>query len=35
MQAAIPAADFSRAKELIKKAVGSDWDELARRIQTL
>jgi hypothetical protein len=35
MQAAIPAADFSRAKELIKKAVGNDWDELARRIPTL
>jgi hypothetical protein len=35
MQAAIPAADFSRAKELIKKAVGNDWDELSRRIPTL
>jgi hypothetical protein len=35
MQAAIPAEDFSRAKELIKKAIGNDWDELSRRIPTL
>lgn len=35
MQAAIPATDFKGAKELIKKAVGKDWDEIARRIPTL
>lgn len=35
MQAAISATDFSRAKGLIKKAVGKDWDELAGRIPTL
>ena len=35
MQAAFPAANFSKAKELIKKAVGNDWDELTRRISTL
>jgi hemerythrin-like domain-containing protein len=35
MQAIFPAADFNKAKELIKKAVGNDWDELARRIPTL
>jgi hypothetical protein len=35
MQAVIPATDFNGAKELIKKAVGNDRDELARRIPTL
>ena len=35
MQAVIPAPAFSGAKELIKKAVGSDWDELMHRIPTL
>ena len=35
MQAVIPAPAFSGAKELIKKAVGSDWAELMRRIPTL
>jgi len=35
MQAMFPAPAFSEAKELIKKAVGSDWEELTRRISTL
>lgn len=35
MQIVIPASSFSGAKELIKKAVGSDWTELMRRIPTL
>ena len=35
MQAVIPAPAFSGAKELIKKAVGSDWAELMHRIPTL
>jgi hypothetical protein len=35
MQAVIPAPAFSGVKELIKKAVGSDWEELTRRIPTL
>jgi hypothetical protein len=35
MQTAIPEPAFSGAKELIKKAVGSDWAELTHRIPTL
>jgi len=35
MQAVIPATDFKGVKELIKKAVGNDWDELTRRVPTL
>jgi len=35
MQAVIPAPAFIKAKELIKKAIGGDWEELARRISTL
>ena len=35
MQAVIPAPAFSGVKGLIKKAVGSDWEELTRRIPTL
>jgi hypothetical protein len=35
MQTVIPAPAFSGAKELIKKAVGSDWAELMHRIPTL
>jgi hypothetical protein len=35
MQTVIPAPAFKGFKELIKKAVGSDWEELARRIPTL
>jgi Hemerythrin HHE cation binding domain len=35
MQTVIPAPAFKGVKELIKKAVGSDWEELARRIPTL
>jgi hypothetical protein len=35
MQAVIPAPAFSGVKELIKKAVGSDWEELTHRIPTL
>ncbi|MFZ0926309.1 MAG: hemerythrin domain-containing protein [Halobacteriota archaeon] len=34
-QMVMPAPAFAEAKELIKKAVGSDWAELARRIPTL
>jgi hypothetical protein len=35
MQTVIPAPAFKEVKELIKKAVGSDWEELTRRIPTL
>jgi hemerythrin-like domain-containing protein len=35
MQAVIPAPAFTGVKGLIKKAVGSDWEELTRRIPTL
>jgi hypothetical protein len=35
MQTVIPAPAFKGIKELIKKAVGSDWEELVRRIQGL
>jgi hemerythrin-like domain-containing protein len=35
MQTVIPAPAFKGVKELIKKAVGSDWEELTRRIPTL
>jgi hypothetical protein len=35
MQTVIPAPAFSGVKELIKKAVGSDWTELMHRIPTL
>jgi hypothetical protein len=35
MQTVIPASVFKGVKELIKKAVGSDWQELARRIPEL
>jgi hypothetical protein len=35
MQAVIPAPAFSGTKELIRKAVGNDWDELTHRIPTL
>jgi len=34
-QMVMPAPAFTGVKELIKKAVGSDWAELARRIPTL
>jgi hypothetical protein len=34
-QMVMPAPAFAGAKELIKKAVGSDWAELVRRIPTL
>ena len=34
-QAVLPAPVFSGVKELIKEAVGSDWEELKRRIPTL
>jgi len=34
-QMVMPAPAFTGVKELIKKAVGSDWDELMRRIPTL
>lgn len=34
-QAVLPAPVFSEVKDLIKKAVGSDWEELRRRIPTL
>lgn len=34
-QMVMPAPVFAGVKELIKKAVGSDWAELARRIPTL
>jgi hypothetical protein len=35
MQTVIPAPAFEGVKELIKKAVASDWEELVRRIPTL
>lgn len=35
MQMVMPAPAFAGAKELIKKAIGSDWAELTHRIQTL
>jgi hypothetical protein len=35
MQTVIPAPAFTGIKELIKKAVGSDWEELVHRIPTL
>ena len=34
-QIVMPAPAFAAAKELIKKAIGSDWAELTRRIPTL
>ena len=34
-QMVMPAPTFTGVKELIKKATGSDWDELMRRIPTL
>ena len=34
-QMVMPAPAFSGVKELIKKAIGSDWAELTRRIPTL
>ena len=34
-QMVMPAPVFSAVKELIRKAVGSDWAELARRIPGL
>ncbi len=34
-QMVMPAPVFAGAKELIRKAVGSDWAELTRRIPTL
>jgi hypothetical protein len=34
-QMAMPPPAFAGAKELIKKSIGSDWAELARRIPTL
>jgi hypothetical protein len=34
-QTVMPAPAFLGAKELIKKAIGSDWAELIRRIPTL
>ena len=34
-QMVMPAPAFAGVKELIKKAIGSDWDELMRRIPTL
>ncbi|MDD1751996.1 MAG: hypothetical protein LUQ38_02760, partial [Methanotrichaceae archaeon] len=34
-QMVMPAPAFTGAKELIKKAIGSDWDEITRRIPTL
>ena len=35
MQMVMPAPVFAGVKELIKKAIGSDWAELTRRIPTL
>lgn len=35
LQTVMPAPVFKGVKELIKKAVGSDWEELARRIPEL
>ena len=34
-QMVMPAPVFAGVKELIKKAIGSDWAELTRRIPTL
>jgi hypothetical protein len=34
-QMVMPAAMFAGVKEHVRKAVGSDWDELTRRIPTL
>jgi hypothetical protein len=34
-QMVMPAAAFARVKQLIQKAVGTDWPELTRRIPTL
>jgi hypothetical protein len=34
-QMVMPAPAFAGVKELIKKAIGSDWAELTRRIPTL
>jgi hemerythrin-like domain-containing protein len=34
-QMVMPAPAFAGVKKLIKKAIGSDWDELTRRIPTL
>ncbi len=34
-QMVMPAPVFAGVKELIKKAIGSDWTELTRRIPTL
>lgn len=35
MQMVMPAPAFTGVKELIKKAIGSDWAEIERRIPTL
>jgi hypothetical protein len=35
MQVVMPVPAFAGAKELIKKAIGSDWAELTHCIQTL
>jgi hypothetical protein len=34
-QVMLPAPGFAKVKELIKKAIGTDWAELTRRIPTL
>jgi len=34
-QMVVPAPTLASAKVLIKKAIGSDWAELTRRIPTL
>ena len=34
-QMVLPAPAFAGVKELIRKSIGSDWAELARRIPTL
>jgi NRPS condensation-like uncharacterized protein len=35
IQMNIPAQAFGGVKEVIKKAIGGDWDELKRRVPTL
>jgi hypothetical protein len=34
-QSVLPPPAFAGVKELIKKAIGPEWDELKRRIPTL
>ena len=34
-QMVLPPVSFTGVKDLIKKSIGSDWDELSRRIPTL